>query len=84
MGLISLFDYNVINHKKFVPSPTGDLHKCICGRTHQNHNYLDDLGHHLNSDWNPGKDTCELQTDAVGTLEFQGKIITLYMPENIT
>ena len=69
-----LFDYCVINHKKFVPSPTGDLHKCICGRTHQNHNYLDDLGHHLNSDWNPGKDTCELQTDAVGTLEFQGKL----------
>ena len=69
-------DYCVIILKKFVPSPTGDLHKCICGRTHQNHNYLDDLGHQVNSEWNPGKDTCELQTDAVGTLEFQGKIIT--------
>ena len=57
---------------KLVPSPQGDLHRCICGRSRKNHPHIDDLLHHTNHDWTSTKNTKELPTDAAGTLEFQG------------
>ena len=52
---------------------TGDLHKCFCGRTQKNHMQSDptEFNHDM-ADWSPSRNTHELPTNAVGTLEFQG------------
>jgi len=48
--------------------------QCICGRTQKNHKQRDptEVSVKPNTDWSPSRNTREIPTNAVGTLEFQG------------
>ena len=54
-----------------------DKTRCCCGRSINNHNYLDvmhgdKLSHMEENEWSSTRDTKMLETDAYGVIDFQG------------